>query len=373
MALVLNDRVKETSTTTGTGTYDLAGAVTGFQGFVAGIGTGNTCWYAATDGTDWEVGIGTVTDATPDTLARTTILQSSNADAAVNWGAGTKQLVVTLPASKTYVGPDTATDNAVVRFDGTSGEVVQNSTFTIADNGDPTITVANEGATGVIMTTMHESTTPAVSDAPFQILINGRDSGAAIQRYAAIYSVILDPTAASEDGRLALQTVVAGTNTDHLYVDNGIVTLVQGQLRFPATQNASADANTLDDYEEGSWTPVMTFGGSSTGVTYSSQAGSYTKIGRLVTVSAFIVLTSNGTGTGTALVTGLPFTSGGFGAVGSGRLGAGGSAATGLRPRVNGSATTISLEIPGAVSDALATDTNCTDTFNYTLTVTYEI
>src|SRR5262245_30511484 len=99
MALAADDRVKETSTTTGTGTYDLAGAVTGFQTFVAGIGNANTCWYSATDGTNWEVGIGTVTDASPDTLARTTILSSSNADAAVNWAAGTRTLACTLPAT----------------------------------------------------------------------------------------------------------------------------------------------------------------------------------------------------------------------------------------------------------------------------------
>lgn len=101
MALVNADRVKETSTTIGTGTYDLDGAPTGFRTFVAGIGTGNTCWYCATDGTDWEVGIGTVTDATPDTLARTQIRSSSNAGAAVNWGAATKTIFCTLPASET--------------------------------------------------------------------------------------------------------------------------------------------------------------------------------------------------------------------------------------------------------------------------------
>ncbi len=97
MALVNADRVKETSTTTGTGTYNLDGAVSGFRTFVAGIATANTCWYCATDNTDWEVGIGTVTDATPDTLARTTILASSNAGSAVNWGAGTKTIFCSLP------------------------------------------------------------------------------------------------------------------------------------------------------------------------------------------------------------------------------------------------------------------------------------
>lgn len=100
MALVLADRVKETSTTTGTGTYDLAGPETGFQGFVAGIGDGNTTYYFAEDGTDWEVGIGTVTDAATDTLARTAILSSSNSGSAVNWGAGTKNIGCGLPASR---------------------------------------------------------------------------------------------------------------------------------------------------------------------------------------------------------------------------------------------------------------------------------
>lgn len=93
MALVHADRVKETSTTTGTGSYSLAGTVAGFRTFASGIGSGNTCAYVATDGTNWETGIGTVTSGSPDTLARTTIAASSNAGAAVNWGAGTKTLI----------------------------------------------------------------------------------------------------------------------------------------------------------------------------------------------------------------------------------------------------------------------------------------
>ena len=103
MALVVNDRVKETSTTTGTGTLNLAGAVQDFEGFVAGIGTGNTTYYAIelNSANDWEVGIGTVTDATPDTLSRDTIISSSNGDAAVNFSAGTKNVFCTLPAKKT--------------------------------------------------------------------------------------------------------------------------------------------------------------------------------------------------------------------------------------------------------------------------------
>ena len=103
MALVINDRVKETSTTTGTGTFSLAGAETGYESFVAGIGTTNTTYYAIelNSAGEWEVGIGTVTDATPDTLSRDTIISSSNSDSLVNFSAGTKTVFCTLPASRT--------------------------------------------------------------------------------------------------------------------------------------------------------------------------------------------------------------------------------------------------------------------------------
>jgi len=104
MALVINDRVKETSTTTGTGTLDLAGAVSGFETFVAGIGNSNTTYYAiVNENGEFEVGLGTVTDAGTDTLARNTIISSSNSDSAVNFSAGTKNVFCTLPASKAII------------------------------------------------------------------------------------------------------------------------------------------------------------------------------------------------------------------------------------------------------------------------------
>ena len=99
MALVVNDRVKETSTTTGTGTFTLAGAVTGFETFSSAIGNRNTTYYAISlqGGAEFEVGLGTVAAGT---LARTTIISSSNSDSAVDFSAGTKDVFCTLPASK---------------------------------------------------------------------------------------------------------------------------------------------------------------------------------------------------------------------------------------------------------------------------------
>ena len=96
MALVIKDRIKETSTTTGTGTLTLAGASTGFKAF-SEIGSGNTTYYAISDGTDWEVGLGTVGSGT---LSRDTILASSNAGSAVSWNSDVKDVFCTYPADK---------------------------------------------------------------------------------------------------------------------------------------------------------------------------------------------------------------------------------------------------------------------------------
>lgn len=100
MALVLADRVKETTSTTGTGTITLAGAAVGFRSFSA-IGNGNTTYYAIVDNTTgaWEVGVGTYTSS-GTTLARTTILSSSNSNNAVDFAAGSKDVFVTYPSEK---------------------------------------------------------------------------------------------------------------------------------------------------------------------------------------------------------------------------------------------------------------------------------
>jgi len=100
MALVINDRVKETSTTTGTGDFTLAGAATGFETFNAGIGTSNTTYYTIfNQGTnEFEVGLGTLSAST--TLQRDTVLSSSNSDSKVDFSSGTKDVFCTMPASK---------------------------------------------------------------------------------------------------------------------------------------------------------------------------------------------------------------------------------------------------------------------------------
>jgi len=78
-------------------------------------------------------------------------------------------------------------------------------------------------------------------------------------------------------------------------------------ITFPATQSASSDANTLDDYEEGTWTPNLTGDVGGSGQTYTAQTGTYTKVGRAVTVGFYIQLSAKGTITGNAIISNLPF------------------------------------------------------------------
>ncbi len=101
MAFVVADRVQETTISTGTGTITLAGAVTGFQSFAA-IGPGNTTFYTIADqtGSDWEVGIGTYTTSSGTQLSRDIVLSSSNSGSLVNFSAGTKNVFVTQPSSR---------------------------------------------------------------------------------------------------------------------------------------------------------------------------------------------------------------------------------------------------------------------------------
>ncbi len=106
MALVFKDRVKETTTTTGSGTVTLAGASAGFQSFSV-IGDANTTYYTLVSASDWEVGIGTYTSS-GTTLSRDTVLESSNAGSKITL-AGTSDVFCTYPAEKAVVQDETNT------------------------------------------------------------------------------------------------------------------------------------------------------------------------------------------------------------------------------------------------------------------------
>jgi hypothetical protein len=166
MALVLADRVKETTTTTGTGAVTLAGAVNGFQAFSDGVGNSNTTYYTIQDanGTAWEVGLGTL-NADSTTLTRTTVYESSNSDAAITLTSGTHTVFCTYPAGKSvYLDSIGNLSHAIVPY----------TTIT----GDTTLTTSNEvvfvnATSGEVDVTLYAAT----SNGGRKLIIKKTDSG----------------------------------------------------------------------------------------------------------------------------------------------------------------------------------------------------
>jgi len=111
-------------------------------------------------------------------------------------------------------------------------------------------------------------------------------------------AIVLNGTTGITTPNVASDTSTLGPLTQALNLGS------TGQIVFPATQNASANANTLDDYEEGTWTPTL---GGFSSVTYDYREGSYIKIGRMV-FAFWDFISSSKSGTGNSQITGLPFT-----------------------------------------------------------------
>jgi len=171
---------------------------------------------------------------------------------------------------------------------------------------------------------------------------------------------------------------------DHASADNTVGLLIQqdgadasielagnGSIKFPGTQGASSDANSLDDYEEGTWTPTITFGGAAVSVSYGSVVGHYTKVGRVVYISGFITLSDKGSSTGQAKVSGLPFSAGYYSGIGIAEFNN-----ISYANNITGSlySSDISLwEHTEAGTRTTITDGNFTDTSNMTFSATYHV
>jgi hypothetical protein len=327
---------------------------------------------------------------------------------------GTQFLLMNDPAGATggdVVGPSSATDNAIVRFDGTTGKLVQNSVVTIADSTgdisgvgqlnattldatnievtnikakDGTAAASISDSTGVISITSNPVLSGGtangvlylngskVATSGSALVFDGSNLGLGVtpsawgSGYKAVQLSALSMMSSSVNGNIVSNAYFNGTNwiyTNNAYATNyysnyanngshvwsiapsgtagDAITFTQAMslnasgglqtlntigvgnatpstsgagITFPATQSASSNANTLDDYEEGTWTPTLR--GASTAGSYTlsinSNGASYTKTGRVVTVNAAFSVSSVGSaGTGYAQITGLPFTNSG--------------------------------------------------------------
>ena len=273
MALVLNDRVKETTTTTGTGTLTLAGAVTGFETFGSGVGNSNTTYYAITlPGTsEFEVGLGTL-NGDSSTLARTTVISSSNSDNAVNFSSGTKTIFCTIPASKSVfldasgnatlgadlsVGDDLTVEGGVIDFKTNSGSPSQLNFYCESGNAHAQTLTAqphSQAATNTLTlpggSTIGNSNATLVSDTGTQTLTNKTLTAPTLTGTAVMADLdisgdvdvdgTLEADAITVNGT-ALNTVIAGvtvtnatnaTNSSHVLVTDNESTNEENLITF---------------------------------------------------------------------------------------------------------------------------------------------
>lgn len=259
MALVVNDRVKETSTTAGTGTFTLDGAVTGFETFSSAIGNGNTTYYAIEipNTTEFEVGLGTVAAGT---LARTTVISSSNSDSLVNFSAGTKNVFCTLPASKAVIkdasGNIPIDANKTIEF-GDSGETISGdgTAITVASSEDITLDAASEinldaGAnailfkdTGLDFGSVFNVSSNFVLQARIQdkdLIFKGDDGG------SVITALTLDMSEAGAATFNAGITATTGTISGDLTVDTNTLHVDSSNNRVGINTTSPTQALTID-------------------------------------------------------------------------------------------------------------------------------
>lgn len=260
MAFRYADRVRETSTSTGTGTFSLAGAVSGFQTFLSGIGASNTCYYAISHRTasEWEVGYGTL-DLVGTTLTRTTVLASSNLGSAVTFSAGTKDVFVVIPATAlASISTPNATGSALQAlvlspYGATAGNTAEMRFLELAANGTNYVgfKAADSLSANVVWTL------PSADGSANTFL---QTNGSGVTTWATVTTV----------GTVTSGTWNAGTI--------GILYGGTGQTTASAAYNALTPITTLGDLVYGSGTNTATrlAGNTTTTKQFLSQTGTGT-------------------------------------------------------------------------------------------------
>jgi hypothetical protein len=294
MALVINDRVKETTTTTGTGAVSLGGAVTGFETFAAGVGNSNTTYYAIVHQTanEFEVGLGTL-DGDSSDLTRTTVISSSNSDSAVDFAAGTKDVFCTIPASK-LIFEDANNDATIGRNLTVTGDLtVSGDDLTMATN-----------TSGAALIADGSNFNPVVISGDVSIATNGAASLAAAQ--TNITSILATDVKIGEDDQTKIDFETADTinfyagNEKQLILTDGALTpgadnildLGSASVEF---KDAFFDGTVTADAFAGPLTGDVTGNVSGTAATVTTAAQSnITSLGTLTTLTVDNVIL-NGT------------------------------------------------------------------------------
>jgi hypothetical protein len=347
MPLVLADRVKETTTTTGTGTVTLAGAATGFQSFAA-VGNANTTYYtiAGQTGSEWEVGIGTYTSV-GTTLSRTTVLSSSNAGSLVVFSAGTKDVFVTYPSSRS------------IYADGTTLTATNSSVLPIASGGTNSTATATAGGIGYGTGTAHAYTvagtsgqviTSAGAGVPTWTTATSANTALAIVQRDASGNFTAGTITAALTGNASSATLAANTSSISSAVGSTYTWTVAQQ--FQSNQNtASGTTAPLQAYATSSLGAIMAFHRAGVyAVNLGLDSDNVFRLGGWSAPANLMQITMAGALTMASSVTATSFSGAGTGLTGTASsLSIGGNAATATSATSATSATT-ATNVAGGVA-----------------------
>jgi hypothetical protein len=241
MALVVKDRVQETSATAGTGTLTLAGAVLGFQSFSA-VGDGNTTYYTIADPAgDWEVGIGTYT-ASGTTLSRDIVLSSSNGGSLVTFGANTKNVFVTYPSGRSVYLDSAGSYPVQNTFNALTASSIALTTGTITTTPTSNTDIVNKQYADAIASGIHfhEAVELATTAAlPANTYNNGTSGVGATLTANANGALSVDSTLTVVTERILVKNEAAGAN-------NGVYTVTQvGSAGTPYILTRATDFDTV--------------------------------------------------------------------------------------------------------------------------------
>ena len=281
MAFVIADRVRETTTTTGTGTITLAGAVTNFETFTANLSNSDTTYYAIVDNTnsDFEVGLGTFTSS-GTTLARTTIIASSNSNSAVNFSAGTKDVFITVPASKIVVedGSNNVAIGGTVTATAFSGSGASLTGVDVVNDTSPQLG-GNLDMNGNDIVTTSNADLELAPNGTGKVVVKGNDNQGAIKLNCEANShgqtIIAAPHSESANNTLTLPSTGGDAR---LVSTSSTATLTNKTLTAPVLSGSSSSAGSIlfkEDTDNGT-NAVTLIGPASTAdvtITLPSSAG----------------------------------------------------------------------------------------------------